>query len=329
MLRSALTFPLTVGRCLLMLCVLLCFCFEAKAQRVVWWNVENLFDCQHDSLKEDHEFQPDGEYHWTKGRYWKKLDNLSRTIAAIAGEGDWPMVIGMCEVENDSCLRDLTRRSPLRMARYAYVHEEGPDVRGVDVAMLYDSLQFHLLGHEAVRIPSAEHDLRPTRDILHVYGLTPALPDTLHIIIVHLPSRAGSGLKGEAHRHLAVSTLCRLLDDLEGKDVMLMGDFNAEPGDAIFRSIRERMTSLMPQSKKELRQAQGTYYFRKQWSYLDHILVSPHLLPFVQERAQVGRFPFLLTKEGTPWRTYQGPIYKGGFSDHLPIWVDLHEDKTP
>lgn len=303
--------------------LMLCFCSEAKAQRVVWWNVENLFDCQHDSLKEDHEFQPEGEYHWTKGRYWKKLDNLSRTIAAIAGEGDWPMVIGMCEVENDSCLRDLTRRSPLRIARYAYVHEEGPDMRGVDVAMLYDSLQFHLLGHEAVRIPSAEHDFRPTRDILHVYGLTPALPDTLHIIIVHLPSRAGSGLKGEAHRHLAISTLCRLLDNLEGKDVMLMGDFNAEPGDAIFRSIRERMTSLMPQSKKELRKAQGTYYFRKQWSYLDHILVSPCLLTFVQKRAQVGRFPFLLTKEGTPWRTYQGPIYKGGFSDHLPIWVDL------
>ena len=329
MLRSTLTFPLAVGRCLLMLSVLLCFCFEARAQQMVWWNVENLFDCQHDSLKEDHEFLPEGEYHWTKGRYWKKLDNLSRTIAAIAGEGDWPMVIGMCEVENDSVLRDLTRRSPLRIARYAYIHEEGPDVRGVDVAMLYDSLQFRLLGHETVHIPSAEQGFRPTRDILHVYGLTSALPDTLHIIIVHLPSRAGSGRKGDVHRRLAVGTLCRLLDDLEGKDVMLMGDFNAEPGDAIFRSIRERMTSLMPQSKKELRKAQGTYYFRKLWSYLDHIFVSPRLLPLTERRITVGRFPFLLTEKGTPWRTYQGPVYQGGYSDHLPIWVDLHEDKTP
>lgn len=303
--------------------LMLCLFFETRAQRMVWWNVENLFDCQHDSLKEDHEFLPEGEYHWTKGRYWKKLDNLSRTIAAIAGEGDWPMVIGMCEVENDSVLRDLTRRSPLRIARYAYIHEEGPDVRGVDVAMLYDSLQFRPLGHETVRIPSAEQGFRPTRDILHVYGLTPALPDTLHIIMVHLPSRSGSGLKGELHRRLSVSTLCNLIDNLHDKDVLLMGDFNAEPNDAIFRNIRERMTSLMPQSKKELRKAQGTYYFRKQWSYLDHILVSPSLLTFVQKRAQVGRFPFLLTKEGTPWRTYQGPIYKGGFSDHLPIWVDL------
>jgi len=308
--------------------LMLCLCFEARAQRIVWWNVENLFDCRHDSLKEDHDFLPEGSYHWTKGRYWKKLDNLSRTIAAIAGDDAWPMVIGMCEVENDSVLRDLTRRSPLRMARYAYVHEEGPDVRGVDVAMLYDSLQFCLLGHEAVRIPSAEHGFRPTRDILHAWGLCPTLPDTLHIIIVHLPSRAGSGRKGEAHRRLAVNTLCSILDGLKDMNVMLMGDFNAEPTDKIFRSINERMVSLMPQSRKELRQAQGTYYFRKLWGFLDHILVSPSLLSAIKGRVSVGRFPFLLTEKGTPWRTFQGPVYKGGFSDHLPIWVDLHDSMS-
>lgn len=303
--------------------LMLCLCSETRAQRIVWWNVENLFDCQHDSLMQDHEFLPEGSYHWTKSRYWTKLDNLSRTIAAIAGDDAWPMVVGMCEVENDTCLRDLTRRSPLRMARYAYIHEEGPDVRGIDVAMLYDSLQFRPAGHKAVRIPSAEHGYRPTRDILHVWGLCPTLPDTLHLIMVHLPSRARSGWKGDAHRHLAVETLCGLLDELQDKNVILMGDFNAEPTDKIFRSINERMTSLMPQSRKELRQAQGTYYFRKLWGFLDHILVSTSLLSSVEERASVGRFPFLLTEEGTPWRTFQGPTYKGGFSDHLPIWVDL------
>ena len=184
---------------------LLFLCIGARAQRIVWWNVENLFDCQHDSLKNDQEFLPQGSYHWTRRRYWKKLDDLSRTIATIAGDNAWPMAVGMCEVENDTVLRDLTRRSPLRMARYSYVHEEGPDVRGIDVAMLYDSLQFRLVGHKAVRIPSAENGFRPTRDILHVWGLCPTLPDTLHFIIVHLPSRASSGRKGETHRRLAVS----------------------------------------------------------------------------------------------------------------------------
>ena len=266
---------------------------------------------------------PEGSYHWTRGRYWKKLDDLSRTIAAIADEGDWPMVVGMCEVENDTVLRDLTRRSPLRRARYSYIHEEGPDVRGVDVAMLYDSLQFRPCGHKAVRIPSAEQGFRPTRDILHVWGLCPALPDTLHLVVVHLPSRAGSGRKGDAHRKLAVETLCNLLDELDGKSVLLMGDFNAEPTDKIFRDVEKRLTSLMPQSRKELRQAQGTYFFRKVWGFLDHILISPSLLPFIEQRVTVGRFSFLLKENGAPSRTFQGPIYKGGISDHLPIWVDL------
>ena len=316
-------------RSVFFLLILTYLCLTAEAQRIVWWNVENLFDCRHDSLKDDREFLPEGSYHWTRTRYWRKLDALSRTIAAIAGEDGWPMVVGLCEVENDSVLFDLTRRSPLRKARYAVCHEEGPDVRGVDVAMLYDSLQFRLLGHEARRIPSAERGFRPTRDILHVWGLCPTLPDTLHIIIVHLPSRAGSGRKSELHRRLAVGTLCSLLDELKGRSLLLMGDFNAEPDDKIFRSIGSRLTSLMPQSRKELQQARGTYYFRGLWGFLDHIFVSPSLLPFVERRAEVGRFPFLLTEKGTPWRTYQGPVYKGGFSDHLPIWVDLHEDKTP
>ena len=309
--------------------LMLLSCSAPRAQRIAWWNVENLFDCQHDSLKEDQEFLPEGSYHWTRRRYWKKLDDLSRTIAAIAGDDAWPMVVGMCEVENDTVLRDLTRRSPLRRARYSYIHEEGPDVRGIDVAMLYDSLQFHPLGHKAVRIPSAEQGFRPTRDILHAWGLCPTLSDTLHIIIAHLPSRAGSGREGDAHRKLTVAILCHLLDKLEGKSVLLMGDFNAEPTDKIFREIGKRLTSLMPQDRKELRQEQGTYYFQKVWGFLDHILVSPSLLPYIEKRVTVGRFPFLLTEKGTPSRTFQGPIYKGGISDHLPIWVDLHEDKTP
>ena len=309
--------------------LMLLACSAPRAQRIAWWNVENLFDCQHDSLKEDQEFLPEGSYHWTRRRYWKKLDDLSRTIAAIAGDDAWPMVVGMCEVENDTVLRDLTRRSPLRRARYSYIHEEGPDVRGIDVAMLYDSLQFHPLGHKAVRIPSAKQGFRPTRDIQHVWGLCPTLSDTLHIIIAHLPSRAGSGREGDAHRKLTVATLCNLLDELEGKSVLLMGDFNAEPTDKIFREIGKRLTSLMPQDRKELRQEQGTYYFQKVWGFLDHILVSPSLLPFIGKRVSVGRFPFLLNEKGTPKRTFQGPIYKGGISDHLPIWVDLHEDKTP
>lgn len=102
-----------------------------------------------------------------------------------------------------------------------------------------------------------------------------------------------------------------------------MGDFNAEPKDAIFRDIGKRMISLMPQKRKELRRAQGTYYFHRLWGFLDHILVSQRLQPYIEKCVTTGRFPFLLTEKDAPWRTYQGPIYKGGYSDHLPIWVNL------
>ena len=314
---------------LLLLFLVLSSCSGARAQRLVWWNVENLFDCRHDTLKDDKGFLPDGEYRWTRSRYWRKLDDLSRTIAAIAGNDAWPMIVGLCEVENDSVLHDLTRRSPLRRARYAFVHEESPDERGIDVAMLYDSLQFCLLGHEARRIPSEENGFRPTRDLLHVWGKRTPQGDTLHIIMAHLPSRARNGRKGEMHRRLAIATLCRLLDELKGCDVLLMGDFNAEPRDRIFRDVEQRLTSLMPQSRKELKEEKGSYYFRKTWSYIDHILVSPSLLNKIDGSVATGSLPFLLTKEGTPKRTFKGPAYNGGVSDHLPIWVNLHEDNTP
>ena len=308
---------------LLILAATLLSVARSEAQRIMWWNVENLFDCRHDTLRQDQDFLPDGSYRWTWGRYWHKLDDISRTVAAASSDDAWPMLIGLCEVENDSVLRDLTRRSPLRRARYSYIHHESPDQRGIDVALLYDSTRFSRLGDEAIRIPSVENGFRPTRDILHVWGTCPTLPDTLHIVAVHLPSRAGGGRKSEAHRRLAAATLCRLLDELDGKSVLLMGDFNAEPGDKIFREINLRTTSLVPQSGKELRKPRGTYYFRKLWGYLDHIMVSPRLLPLVEQSVTIGEFSFLLTESGTPFRTFQGPIYKGGISDHLPIWVDL------
>ncbi len=290
-------------------------------QRAMWWNVENLFDCQHDSLKQDEEFLPEGTYRWTPWRYWRKLDNVARTVAAVAEESGWPVLVGMCEVENDTVLRDLTQRSPLRTAGYRYVLHEGSDVRGVDVALLYNPLLFRFLTSNSIRVPSVENGFRPTRDILHVKGILCA-QDTLDVLLVHLPSRSGGSREGTRHRLLAVNTLCTLLDSLQGNKVLLMGDFNAEPGDDVLEPVLQRMHTLMPQSRKELKKPLGTYYYQGLWGYLDHIFVSDELLPSVEQRAQLGRFSFLLDENGAPRRTYRGPMYVGGYSDHLPIWVD-------
>ncbi len=287
---------------------------------VLFWNVENLFDCRHDTLKNDHDFLPEGSHHWTRHRYWHKLDDISRTLAAVAQEeGAWPLLVGMCEVENDTVLHDLTRRSPLRLAGYQYVMTESADERGVDVALLFQPRRFRLLESHSVRIPSVRNGFHPTRDILYASGeLTGG--DTLHLLVVHLPSRAGYHRGSGQHRKLAVETLGQVLDSLRGKEVLVMGDFNSEPRDPLFRRLCPPLRSLMPQGRRELRRAQGTYFFQGQWGFLDHILVSPALYDRVRDgKASVVRYPFLLDTEGHPWRTFRGPSYSGGFSDHLPL----------
>lgn len=305
---------------LLFVCVIT---LSLGAQKVMWYNVENVFDTQHDTLKNDVEFLPDGSYQWTPWRYWRKLDNVSRVIAAVAELGGWPMLVGMCEVENDTVLRDLTTRSPLRAAKYNYVHSEGPDLRGVDCCLLYQPSLFRLQGSEAIRVPSAENGLRPTRDILHVWGRLIRTDSLLHVFVLHFPSRAGDSKSSTQNRMLAAETLCDALDKLSDQRILVMGDFNAEPGDPVFSPILQRLVSLIPQKRKELKKAQGTYYYQGLWGYIDHVLVSSSMLECCESRAHVAKFPFLLTEKGVPWRTYQGPVYKGGYSDHLPLYVEL------
>ena len=168
------------------------FCTLSFAQqirfRVVSWNVENLFDIHHDSLKNDREFLPDALRHWNYTRYKKKLTDMARVITAV-GEWEPPALVGLCEVENDTVLRDLTRRSPLKELNYRYVMTDSPDLRGIDVALLYQRDLFKLLSFRSVSIPPLKQ-FRPTRDLLHVSGLL-LTGDTLDVFVCHLPSRSG------------------------------------------------------------------------------------------------------------------------------------------
>ena len=101
----------------------------------MFWNVENLFDTKDDPRKNDNEFLPEATRHWNSFRYRDKLKNLAKGIIA-SGNEYVPDLVGLCEVENDSCLYDLTRRSPLREADYRYIITDSPDQRGIDVAFI-------------------------------------------------------------------------------------------------------------------------------------------------------------------------------------------------
>ena len=286
--------------------------------RVATWNVENLFDTIHDDGKDDYEFMPTAERRWNSSRYWRKLRGLTQTLAAM----ELPALVGLQEVENDTVLRDLTRRTALWPARYRYVITDSPDSRGVDVALLYNPKVFSLLSWHAVRVPVHKHNLRPTRDLLVASGIVGK--DTLHICVVHLPSRRINDKSTQQLRALAVETLCGILDSLQSKKVMVMGDFNAEPGDKIFSMLSSRLRTLMPTDGKILNDRRGTYYFRGVWGFLDHILVSPELYGYSTAEAQECRFPWLLrTDKQIPHRTYGGTSYLGGLSDHLPLIADF------
>ena len=292
--------------------------------RVMFWNVENLFDTKDDSLKNDNEFLPDATRHWTYSRYREKLKNLARGIIA-SGDEYVPDLVGLCEVENDSCIHDLIRRSPLREAGYRYVMTDSPDQRGIDVALLYQRGSFRLLQHHSIRIPHKQVKRDPTRDILHVVGKVVS-GDTLDVFVCHMPSRSGGPLENEPYRMFTAKVLRQVVDSVmdvrTNPHLVVMGDFNDYPTN---RSVNEvlcgdgRLNNLM-KDKKE-----GTYCYRGEWGMFDQFLVSGQV---AATNVQIVRFPFLLEEDDKyggekPFRTYNGMKYNGGYSDHLPILMEM------
>ncbi|MDD3038205.1 endonuclease/exonuclease/phosphatase family protein [Bacteroides sp.] len=329
--------------------------------RVMEWNLENLFDIQHDTLKNDYEFLPDAIRHWNYNRYQKKLVDIARVITAV---GEWtpPALVGLCEIENDSVLRDLTRRSPLKKLGYRYVVTHSPDQRGIDVALLYQRDVFKLISYQSITIPPFRQH-RPTRDLLHVSGLL-LTGDTLDVIVCHFPSRSGGAKESEPYRLHTAQILQTAADSIlftrQHPQLIIMGDFNDYPTNKSIREVLSAqeppinsvdtvtsnsssafsMPSISPQKLYHLlaRKAKsrdfGSYKYHGEWGLLDHLIVSGTLLNkesnfyTSEEKAQVFRAPFLLTKDkkygdDEPFRTYKGMKYQGGISDHLPIYSDF------
>ncbi|MBQ8047701.1 MAG: endonuclease/exonuclease/phosphatase family protein [Prevotella sp.] len=291
-------------------------------------NCENLFDCRHDSLKQDYEFTPDGSYHWTPTRYWQHLNRTAQTILACGGEEQaWqlPDLVALCEVENDSVLVDLTRRSLLRSARYEYVMTDSPDARGIDVALLYSPFTFQLLNHHAIRVPVLP-GMRPTRDILYVSGRLLS-GDTLHVFVTHMPSRSGGEKPTRPFRRYAASRLLQAVDSVRSLSsqahIVVVGDFNDYANDKNMRLYRRAGLCDISADATGSHGAKATYRYHGRWASLDHIMVSEGLLRMLS-CCLVFDAPFLLADDERygglqPRRNYLGPRYLNGFSDHLPL----------
>ncbi len=331
---------------LLWICFLLTFPSPAQTPfRVMSYNVENLFDTLNAPGFSDEEFLPASERKWDSRRYWAKLGRLARVVAMAGGEVP-PVLVGLCEVENDSVLADLTRRTHLGRLDYEFLAAHGSDARGMNVALLYQPLRFRLLSSRELPVPTAAGE-RPTRNILLASGRLQG-GDTLDVFVCHLPSKRGGARFSEMRRLSAAQTIRQALDSLRSvrscPRFLLMGDFNDELQAQPLRTalgIREYADTFSPAAlclpeKKAVGEVDvgGTYFFRGRWHSLDHILVSASLLernadsPENVANCSILSHPMLLEwntrkTQCVPKRTYLGTHYRGGVSDHLPIIFSL------
>ncbi len=322
--------------------------YERTYMRIMFYNVENLFDIYDDSLKRDDEFTSTGKKYWTKRKYKKKLNNISKVIIAV-GQWEAPEIVGLCEIENRIVLEGITKRTALKKIPYRIIHKESPDKRGIDVALLYRKDKFTVIDYEALRVVFPFDANRPTRDILYVKGYN-TKKDTLHIFVNHWPSRWGGQTETDRKRVYVASVLRKKTDSLFNVDInpkiIIMGDLNDYPDNNSLIKTLEAKTNFDNINNKELYnlayymqnvKGEGSHKYEGKWGVLDQIIVSGILLDKNQklrtspDDAHVFNAPFLLERDENytgyrTFRTYIGFRFHDGFSDHLPVYIDLKID---
>ena len=301
-----------------------------SGQLVMFWNVENFFDWTDQGRGEsDAEFSSMGSRRWTRKKFYAKCDAIAKTIIWIGERyGRLPDVIGLAEVENRRVLNMLLESSLLRKCGYGIVHYDSGDRRGIDVALLYRKEVFEL-SESFITTPEHEGEKLATRDILTVRMRRKTDREHVTFIVNHHPSKYGGSKASESRRNSVMISLSELCDSLlktpENSRIVAMGDFNDNPDGPQF-SV---MDGLMVNKAQELHQkGEGTIRYEGKWDLIDMFMVSPAL-----DRTsvmEIVRVPFLMTREKKhpgekPFRTYSGPRYIGGVSDHCPVVLLIDE----
>lgn len=319
------------------------FSFSQEKFRVMFYNVENLYDTFDNPNTNDDDLTTTGNLHWSGQRYWNKINNISKVIYAV-GENYPPALIGLCEVENKLVLQQLTAETSLRKDKYEFVISDSKDRRGSNVALLYQRDQIKVINVKSYT-PVID-SVKTTRDILHVTGRV-VNGDLLDVFVCHFPSRIGGIKKTTPYRKACNALLRAKIDSLfkvrKKANLVIMGDFNDYPDVDNLYSIlaaKEVNDSVSPQKlynlfyTEEKMKSSGTYKHRGKWNYVDQFITNGRLLnktnkiSILENKAFVFIAPFLMENdkkygEQKPFRTYSGWKYLGGYSDHLPIYIDL------
>ena len=319
--------------------------YERGYMRLLFYNTENLFDIFDDSTKTDEDFTPEGDKYWNNNRYYKKLNNISKVITAV-GQWDAPDIIGLCEVENRFVLEGITKKTKLKKYDYRIIHYESSDNRGIDVGLLYRKDRFTPISYEPIHIRFVNDGNKPTRDILYVVGYNNN-KDTLHIFINHWPSRWGGQMETDDKRRYVADILRKKVDSLFVAEInpkiVIMGDLNDYPDNSSLLEHLKIQTSFENIKDEDLyslayylqfTKGKGSHKHEATWGVLDQIIVSGSLLNVnnklhtTKDDAHVFDAPFLLEPDDVytgykSFRTYIGFKFNDGFSDHLPVYLDL------
>ena len=321
---------------------------QTKPYKIVFYNLENFFDTVNDPEVLDDEFTPEGPKKWTQDKYDKKLHNMERVFFDIAAiNKDYPVVIGVSEVENRNVLEDIVAAPKLAPANYRIVHHDSPEARGVDVAFFYRADVFKLEGEKAIRtiIPSLPNF--KTRDILTMWGKIDG--EDFLFMVGHWPSRLG-GKEASEYKRIAVGEQMRSIADSVKQirpdvKVVLMGDFNDDPTDP---SITQGMGAKLKVKELQkgdyyapyasmLKAGYGTLAYGDAWNIVDNIVVTENLVNDTTDKLKIQKAPgskfygnifkrhYMVQKEGQykgyPLRTYVGNNFQGGYSDHFPVYI--------
>ncbi len=310
---------------------------------VVFWNLENFFDWMAEG-EGDREFSSGGGRRWTRKRFHKKCDAVAKGLMWMGERyGRMPDVVGLAEVENRGVLTRMLSSTALRKYGYRVVHFESGDRRGIDVALMYRESSMELVS-ESVKTPEYNGEKMATRDILHVCMRLEG-GQKMDFIVNHHPSKFGGERESEGRRTAAMRALKEVYDSLmrpdddwrynesltgsrsrtgiQEREIIAMGDFNDTPDAESFGIISG---TLVNKGLELYQKGEGTIRYEGKWDLIDMFMVSEALAG--RTEMEICRIPFLMTREKKhpgekPLRTYSGPRYVGGVSDHLPIVLKI------
>jgi hypothetical protein len=334
---------------LLLTALFACMILYAQKQQyqtviIAFYNLENFYDTVNNPSTNDEEFLPAGPKNYNSKVYRTKVEHLATVISQIGTDvnADGPAILGVAEIENDTVLNDLVHHPLLKSRNYQIVHYDSRDIRGVDVAFLYNPKYFSLLSSKKlfVHLPSGAKQSIFTRDVLWVKGLLNG--DTIHVFINHWPSRVGGEERSAPGRAAAAQVNKNLIDSIgrqvpEAK-IIVMGDLNDDPvSPSITRVLqaKEKYEEVRPGGLYNpwvdmYKKGIGTLAYQDAWGLFDQIILSYSWL----DKKQAGLFYYqqhIFNKEymvenigrykGYPMRTWDGNTYRGGYSDHFPTYI--------